>query len=117
MTRPSGLDWPGLLSAGLHGLGLKPAEFWALTPIELMLMLGRDQTAEGSFTRDRLEALLRQFPDQTAPQKTETDDGGNGRTGRATGRAGSTDGGDLGYGVEPRFRSCRHGAQPDRDKP
>ena len=33
-------DWPGLMRAGLIGLRLKPAEFWALTPAELRLMLG-----------------------------------------------------------------------------
>ena len=25
----SSLDWPGLMRAGMHGLGLRPAEFWA----------------------------------------------------------------------------------------
>ena len=39
------LDWAGLMRAGLHGLGLRPAEFWALTPVELQLMLGRDGAA------------------------------------------------------------------------
>lgn len=27
----SGLDWPGLMRAGLGRLGLTPKEFWALT--------------------------------------------------------------------------------------
>jgi len=40
-----GLDWPGLMRAGLHGLRLTPAQFWALTPVELMIMLGRENTA------------------------------------------------------------------------
>ncbi|MEL7114215.1 MAG: rcc01693 family protein [Pseudomonadota bacterium] len=57
------LDWPGLLRAGLYGLKLKPAEFWALSPIELMVMLGREGSA-GALTRDGLEALLRDFPDR-----------------------------------------------------
>ena len=65
MTR--GLDWPGLLRAGLHGLGLKPAEFWALTPVELMIMLGREAPA-GGFTRARLDSLMARFPDRPAPQ-------------------------------------------------
>ena len=59
-----GLDWPGLMRAGLHGLGLKPAEFWALTPMELMVMLGREDGARG-LTRDGLEALLSAYPDET----------------------------------------------------
>jgi uncharacterized phage protein (TIGR02216 family) len=58
-----GLDWPGLMRAGLHGLGLRPAEFWALTPVELMVMLGREAPA-GGFTRDRLMGLMARFPDQ-----------------------------------------------------
>jgi len=58
----SGLDWPGLMRAGMHGLGLRPQEFWALTPVELMVMLGRDGGPPG-LTRDRFDALLASFPD------------------------------------------------------
>ena len=59
------MDWPGLLRAGLHGLGLKPAEFWALTPVELMLMLGRDPGAgPAGLTRAGLSALMVRFPDK-----------------------------------------------------
>ena len=68
----SGIDWPGLLRAGLGGLGLRPAQFWALTPAELMLMLGRD-AAETCFTRARLEALQRRFPD-AGPTQVEGDE-------------------------------------------
>jgi uncharacterized phage protein (TIGR02216 family) len=57
-----GLDWPGLLRAGL-GAGLRPAEFWALTPVELMLLLGRE-APEGGFTRARLDGLMARFPDR-----------------------------------------------------
>lgn len=56
------LDWPGLMRAGLRGLGLKPAEFWQLTPAELMLMLGRDGS-EAPLNRSRLDELARAFPD------------------------------------------------------
>lgn len=55
-------DWAGLMRLGLRGLGLRPAEFWALTPIELMVMLGRDQ-ARPPMGRARLEELARAFPD------------------------------------------------------
>ncbi|MGX0975336.1 putative phage protein (TIGR02216 family) [Roseovarius sp. MBR-51] len=55
-------DWPALMRAGLQGLGLKPAEFWALTPMELRLMLGERQGV-APMARDGLEALLRAFPD------------------------------------------------------
>ncbi|ARE82156.1 rcc01693 family protein [Roseovarius mucosus] len=55
-------DWPALMRAGLQGLGLKPAEFWALTPVELRLMLGERQGV-APMARAGLEALLRAFPD------------------------------------------------------
>ncbi|KAA9009038.1 rcc01693 family protein [Histidinibacterium aquaticum] len=60
----SGLDWPGLMRAGLHRLGLRPAEFWALTPAELVMMLGLDPGREAVMGRARLEELTRQFPDE-----------------------------------------------------
>ena len=58
----TGLDWPGLMRAGLQGLRLRPAEFWALTPAELQIMLGLDR-AQAPMGRDRLDDLLRAFPD------------------------------------------------------
>jgi len=64
------LDWTGLMRAGLKGLGLRPAEFWALTPAELRLMLGRE-TGAAPLARDRLEELLMAYPDA----KGGTDDG------------------------------------------
>ena len=60
----SGLDWPGLLRDGLFGLGLKPDEFWRLTPAELFLLVGADRAPE-RLDRTRLEQLIRQFPDTT----------------------------------------------------
>lgn len=57
------IDWAGLLRAGLHGLGLRPAEFWALTPAELRLMLGRE-TGIAPLARARLDELLKAYPDQ-----------------------------------------------------
>ncbi len=57
------MDWPGLLRAGLTELRLRPWEFWALTPAELMTMLGRDG-ARAPMLRDRLEALARLYPDR-----------------------------------------------------
>ncbi|MFC0340080.1 rcc01693 family protein [Paracoccus niistensis] len=57
-----GLDWPGLMRAGMRGLGLRPREFWDLTPAELALMLGIEFGA-GAMTRGRLDALMAEFPD------------------------------------------------------
>ncbi|CTQ34235.1 rcc01693 family protein [Jannaschia rubra] len=63
------LDWPGLMAAGMRHLGLRPAEFWSLTPAELAFLLGQ---GDGRLPMDRagLDALAARFPD-----KSETDDG------------------------------------------
>ena len=50
------------MRAGMRGLGLKPREFWDLTPAELALMLGIEFGA-GAMTRGRLGALMAEFPD------------------------------------------------------
>lgn len=55
-------DWPGLMRAGLHGLRLTPAEFWALSPAELMLMLGVGR-GPAPLSRARLDELAAAFPD------------------------------------------------------
>ena len=65
------INWPDLLVAGLHRLGLRPDEFWDLTPGELMLMLGVFQGGQ-STTRGGLEALSAAFPDE---KETENDIG------------------------------------------
>lgn len=62
-------DWPGLMRAGLRGLGLEPQAFWRLTPAELRLMLG--ETAPPSMGRARLEELAAKWPDR----KGQSDDG------------------------------------------
>ncbi len=58
------LDWPALMRLGLRDLRLTPREFWALTPVELMLMAGLEDTP-GPFTRARLEELAARYPDST----------------------------------------------------
>lgn len=57
-----GLDWPGLLRAGLGGLGLTPDQFWSLTPAELALMLGIE-SGPPVMTRGRLAELAARYPD------------------------------------------------------
>ena len=59
-----GFDWPAMMRAGFQGLGLRPTEFWDLTPAELLLMLGLDGGGAPVLTRDRLAELSAQFPDQ-----------------------------------------------------
>ena len=63
----TGIDWRGLMQAGLHGLGLAPAEFWRLTPVELRMMLGREQMVP-PLTRARLAELAAAFPDMRKDQ-------------------------------------------------
>ena len=62
-TEDEAFDWPALMAAGLRGLGLKPAEFWALTPAELAFLLGH---GDGRLPMDRagLDALAARFPDK-----------------------------------------------------
>ncbi|MCC5973565.1 MAG: phage tail assembly chaperone [Rubellimicrobium sp.] len=62
------LDWPGLMRAGMRGLRLKPAEFWALSPGELLFLLGREKDA-APMARARLEELARAFPDAPATRQ------------------------------------------------
>ncbi len=57
------MDWAALLRAGLRGLHLRPAEFWSLSPAELMLMLGAG-SVEPPMGRARLEELARAYPDR-----------------------------------------------------
>ncbi len=59
----AGFDWPALMRAGMRGLGLKPWEFWALTPAELQLMLGEGGSAK-PMGRARLDELLTAYPDK-----------------------------------------------------
>lgn len=61
-TPDTGFDWPALMAVGLRGLGLKPVDFWALTPAELAFLLGH---GDGRLPMDRagLDALAARFPD------------------------------------------------------
>ncbi len=63
-------DWPALMRAGLHGLGLAPDAFWRLTPVELMVMLGGGGQGAGPLNRARLDELARAYPDtpRTGPK-------------------------------------------------
>jgi uncharacterized phage protein (TIGR02216 family) len=52
-----------LMRAGIGGLGLRPEEFWRLTPAELALMLGAGD-APVRLSRAGFEALMQAHPDQ-----------------------------------------------------
>ncbi len=58
----SGFDWPALMRAGMQGLRLTPAQFWALSPAELRLMLGQGG-GQAPLNRAGLEALQALYPD------------------------------------------------------
>jgi len=58
-----GFDWAALMRAGLHGLQLRPQEFWALTPAELGMMLGQSKGV-APMRRSQLDQLLAAYPDQ-----------------------------------------------------
>ncbi|MFN3847381.1 MAG: rcc01693 family protein [Paracoccaceae bacterium] len=68
----SAIDWPGLIRVGLHGLGLEPAVFWRLSPVELRIMLGAD-AASPPLTRARLAEMAAAFPDTVKGMANGTD--------------------------------------------
>jgi uncharacterized phage protein (TIGR02216 family) len=67
----SRFDWPAMMRAGLQGLHLRPDEFWALTPVELLLMLGLEGGNSGALSRARLSELSARFPDETEADVNE----------------------------------------------
>jgi uncharacterized phage protein (TIGR02216 family) len=70
----SRMDWPALMRAGLRGLHLSPASFWALTPAELALMLGQG-AAQAPMGRSGLDRLMAVYPDPATPlAKGQQDD-------------------------------------------
>ena len=60
-------DWPGLMRAGMQGLGLHPEQFWRLTPVELLVMLGI-AGGDAPLTRQRLAEMSEAFPDMAKGQ-------------------------------------------------
>lgn len=68
----SEFNWPALMRAGMHGLRLRPEDFWALTPVELQLMLGAASGA-ASMNKSGLDALLKAYPDTNGGTKDESD--------------------------------------------
>lgn len=56
----SGVDWRGVLAAGV-ACGLRPAEVWDLTPWEFLVLLG---PVEAPLGRSALDALMARYPDE-----------------------------------------------------
>lgn len=61
------IAWAGLIRLGLLRLGLAPEVFWDLTPAELMLLAGEDETPKG-MTRVAFAELAARFPDAAPPK-------------------------------------------------
>ena len=58
----SGIDWAGLLRAAA-ARGVRPAEMWGMTPVDLLIVLGR-AGGPASMARARLEELAAEWPDR-----------------------------------------------------
>jgi uncharacterized phage protein (TIGR02216 family) len=54
------------MHAGFCLLRLSSKDFWALTPLELSAMTGAMRPRGQVLRRERLEALMETFPDETA---------------------------------------------------
>ena len=55
-------DWAALLRCGVRQCGLRPAEFWALTPAEFGVLIGVDEGGP-ALSRDGFAALMAAYPD------------------------------------------------------
>ena len=56
-------DWGAMMRIGMRDLGLKPDEFWQLTPLEFMIISGFEGRRSAVMTRTDLRALCDRFPD------------------------------------------------------
>ena len=59
-------DWPAMMQVGLRQLGLRPVDFWDLTPAELLLMSGLEGAGAEVFSRGKLAELTALYPDTPA---------------------------------------------------
>ena len=58
------IDWRALMQTGFCVLGLKPDEFWALTPAEFIFLATGGKAAETPMHRKALAMLMTRFPDR-----------------------------------------------------
>lgn len=68
----SRFDWSGLMRAGMRGLGLRPTDFWELTPAELHVLLGGG--SPGALGRNGLDALMAAYPDKRSEDREDEND-------------------------------------------
>ncbi len=76
MSGSAHFDWAALMRAGLRDLRLTPTQFWALTPVELAVMLGFEGGAQ-PLSRARLEELAARYPDRRPGSGENHPDEGN----------------------------------------
>lgn len=72
-----GLDWPGLMAAGLGQLRLAPDAFWSMSPAEFRSALaGAGLAAPAGLVmgRSRLAALMRAHPDRATDDRGDRHD-------------------------------------------
>lgn len=62
-------DWVEMRRKALCDLGLSPAEFWALTPMEFLLMIGLEQ-GPAPMRRAVFDQLCSDFPDRRTDSGT-----------------------------------------------
>jgi uncharacterized phage protein (TIGR02216 family) len=55
--------WDVVMHVGFYLLRLSSRDFWALTPVEFLLMTGAARPREMAAGRAELDALMRAFPD------------------------------------------------------
>jgi uncharacterized phage protein (TIGR02216 family) len=68
----SRIAWPKLMRLGLGELRLAPDTFWALTPVELMLLTG-EGSCRAPISRGDFLDLAARFPDGAARTQMELD--------------------------------------------
>ncbi len=59
----SKVAWPKLMRLGIVQMGLRPDEFWRLTPAELMLLAGAGNDASVAMSREKFAGLAALYPD------------------------------------------------------
>ncbi|MDD9921918.1 MAG: phage tail assembly chaperone [Boseongicola sp.] len=67
----SAFDWFALMKAARRN-GVRPAEFWQLTPVELSFLLGLGGAAV-PLMRKRFDELSQQFPDVLSEEQNGRD--------------------------------------------
>jgi uncharacterized phage protein (TIGR02216 family) len=57
------MNWALLYYRALRELGLRPDDFWSLTPAQLQLLLGPPPRGQARCSAADLAALMQAFPD------------------------------------------------------